>query len=48
MFLSVPVIAVIKLVLTDYIEYKNRIKDRKERAMKKGSLEIKEENSKIK
>lgn len=48
MFLSVPVIAVIKLVLTDYIEYKNRIKDRKERAMKKGPLEIKEENSKIK
>lgn len=48
MFLSVPVIAVIKLVLTDYIEYKNRIKDRKERAMKKGSLEIKEENNKIK
>ncbi len=31
MFLSVPIIAVIKLLLTDYIEYKNRIKDRKER-----------------
>ena len=48
MFLSVPVIAVIKLVLTDYIEYKNRIKDRKEKEIKKGSLEIKEENNKIK
>ena len=31
MFLSVPIIAVIKLLLTDYIEYKNRFKDRKER-----------------
>lgn len=48
MFLSVPVIAVTKLVLTDYIEYKNRIKDRKERAMKQRTLEIKEENIKIK
>ena len=31
MFLSVPVVAVIKLVLTDYIEYKNKLKDRMER-----------------
>lgn len=34
MFLSVPIIAVIKLVLTDYIEYRNRLKDRQERLEK--------------
>ena len=28
MFLSVPIIAVIKLLLTDYIEYKDRIRER--------------------
>ena len=27
MFLAVPIIAVLKLVITDYIEYKNKIKD---------------------
>ena len=38
MFLSVPVIAVIKLVLTDYIEYKNRLKDRQEKYKKRQEL----------
>lgn len=38
MFLSVPIIAVIKLVLTDYIEYKNRLKDRQERYKKRQEL----------
>lgn len=30
MFLAVPIIAVLKLVITDYIEYKNRIKKQEE------------------
>ena len=45
MFLSVPIIAVIKLVLSDYIEYKNRVKDRQERmlqAKKQGKVEQKD------
>lgn len=40
MFLSVPIIAVIKLVLTDYIEYRNRLKDRQERLEKNKEKEI--------
>ena len=30
MFLAVPIIAVIKLFITDYIEYKNKIKQTQE------------------
>ena len=29
MFLAVPIIAVLKLVVTDYIDYKNKLKEQK-------------------